>query len=63
MYTTEYVFKTDTWLSGHQMVDATDQLTDPFAIVIDQHKKQQPQRCAANESTPITEHAVSKGHR
>ena len=43
------------------MVDATDQLTDPFAIVPDQHKKQLPQRRAANKSTPITEHAVSEG--
>ena len=45
------------------MVDATDQLTDLFAIVPDQHKKQQPQHRAANESNPITEHAVSEGDR
>ena len=48
MATTEYVFKEDTWLSDQKMVDAMDQLTDPFAIVPDQHKKQQPQRRAAN---------------
>ena len=61
MSTTEDVFKADTWLSDQQMVDATDQLTDPFAIVPDQHKRQRPQRRAANKSTPITEHAVSEG--
>ena len=61
MATTEDVFKADNWLSDHQMVDATDQLTDPFAIVPDQHKRQRPQRRAANESTPKTEHAVSDG--
>ena len=44
------------------MVDATDQQTDPFVIVPDQHKKQQPQRRAANGSTPITEHVVSEGN-
>ena len=38
MATTEDVFKADTWLSDQQMVDATDQLTDPFVIVPDQHK-------------------------
>ena len=43
------------------MVDATYQLTDPFAIVPDQHKRQLPQRRAANETTPITEHAVFEG--
>ena len=59
--TTEDVFKADTWLSDQQIVDAMDQLTDPFAIVPDQRKKQQPQRRAANESTPITEHVVSDG--
>ena len=63
MATTEDVFKVDTWLSDQQMVDATDQLIDPFAIVPDQHKKKQPQRHAANESTPITEHAVSEVDR
>ena len=61
MATTEDVFKAYTWLSDQQMVDATDQLTDPFAIVPDQHKRQRPQRHAANESTPITEHAVFEG--
>ena len=61
MATAEYVFKADTWLSDQQIVDAADQLKDPFAIVPDQHKKQQPQRRAANESTLITEHAVSEG--
>ena len=45
------------------MVDTTDQLTDLFVIVPDQHKKQGPQRRAADKSTPITEHAVSKGDR
>ena len=39
-----------------------DQLTDTFAIVPDQHKKQQPQRRAANESNPIPEHVVSEGY-
>ena len=53
--TTDDVFKADTWLSDQKIVDATDQLTDPFAIVPDQRKKQRPQRRAANESTPITE--------
>ena len=61
MATTEDVFKVDTWLSDQQMVDATDQLTNTFAIVSDQHKKKRPQRRAANEITPITEHAVSEG--
>ena len=56
------LFKADTWLSDQQIVDATDQLTDPFAIVPDQHKKR-PQRCADNKITPITEHVVSKGNR
>ena len=42
-------------------MDATDQLTDPFAIVPDQRKKQWPQRRSANKSTPITEHVVSEG--
>ena len=37
--TTKDFFKADTWLSDHQIVDATDQLTDPFAIVPDQRKK------------------------
>ena len=41
-------------------MDATYQLTDPFLIVPDQRKKQRPQRRAANESTPITEHVVSE---
>ena len=45
------------------MVDATDQITYPFAIVPDQHKKQQPQRRAANGSNPITEHAIYEGDR
>ena len=63
MATTKDFFKEDTWLSDQKIVDATDQLTYPFAIVPDQHKKQRPQRCAANESNPITEHAVSKGDR
>ena len=63
MATTKDVFKADTWLSDQQMVDATDQLTYPFAIVPDQHKKQRPQRRAANEITPITEHAVLEGDR
>ena len=61
MATTEYVFKADTWLSDQQMVDATDQLTDPFTIVPDHHKKQQPQRREVKKITPITEHVVSKG--
>ena len=52
--TTEDVFKAYTWISDQQIVDATDQLTDPFAIVPDQRKKQQPQRRAANESNRIT---------
>ena len=39
MATTEDVFKAETWLSDQQMVDAIDQLTDPFVIVPDQHKK------------------------
>ena len=63
MATTKYVFKADTWLSDRQIVDATDQLTDLFAIVPDQHKKQRPQRRAANESTHITENAFSEGDR
>ena len=58
--TTKDVFKADTWLSDQQIVDATDQLTDPFVIVPDQRKKQLPQRRAANKSNPITEHVVSK---
>ena len=61
--TTEDFIMADTWLSDQQMADATDQLTDPFAIEPDQHKKQRPQRRSANESTPITEHAVSEGDR
>ena len=61
MATTEDVFKAETWLSDQQMVDATDHLTDPFAIVPDQHKRQRPQCHAANKSTPITEHVVSEG--
>ena len=61
MVTSEDVFKAGTCLSEQQMVDATDKLTDPFAIVPDQHKKQQPQCCAANKITPITEHEVSEG--
>ena len=61
MATTEDVFKADTWLSDQIMVDATDQLTDLFAILPDQHKRQQPQRREANEITPITEYAVSEG--
>ena len=63
MATTEDFFKADSWLSDQKMVDATDQLTDPLAIVPDQHKIQRPQHRAANEITPITEHAVSKGDR
>ena len=63
MTTTVDVFKVDTWLSDQQMVDATDQLIDPCEIVPDQHKKQRPQIRAANESTTITEHAVSEGDR
>ena len=63
MARTEDLFKADTWLRDQQMVDATDQLTDPFAIVPDQHKKQRPQRREANEITPITEHAVLEGDR
>ena len=61
--TTEDVFKADTWLSDQQIVDATDQLEDPFAIVPDQRKKQQQQRRSANKSTPITEHVVSVDDR
>ena len=61
--TTEDVSKVDTWLSDKKIVDATDQLTDPFVIVPDQRKKQRPQRRAANESNPITEYVVSKGDR
>ena len=61
MATTEYVFKADTWFSDQKIVDATDQLTDPFVIVPDHHKKQRPQRRASNKITPITEHAVSEG--
>ena len=38
--TTEDFIMADTWLSDQQMADATDQLTDPFAIVPDQHNKQ-----------------------
>ena len=53
MATTENVFKADAWLSGQQMVDATNELTYPFVIEPDQHKKQQPQRRTANKSTPI----------
>ena len=45
------------------LVDATDQLKDPFAIVPDQYKRQRPQRRATNKSTPKTEHAVSEGDR
>ena len=63
MATTEDVFKADTLLSDQKMVDATDQLTYPFSIVTDHHNKQRPQRCAANEITPIMEHAVSEGDR
>ena len=63
MATSEDLFKADTWLSDQQMLDATDQLTDPFAIVPDQHNKQRPQRYAANEITPITEHVVSEVDR
>ena len=61
MATTEDVFKADTWLSVQQMVNAMDQMTEPFEIVTDQHKKQRPQRHADNKRTPITEHAVSEG--
>ena len=61
MATTEDVFKAETWLSDQKMVDATDQQTEPFEIVPDQHKKQRPQNHSANKSTPITEHAVSEG--
>ena len=39
MATTEDVLKADTWLSDQQNVDATDQLTDPFAMVPDHNKK------------------------
>ena len=46
--TTKNVFKADTWLSDQQIVDATDHLTDMFAIVPDQSKKQRPQCRAAN---------------
>ena len=60
MATTEDVFKADAWLSRQKMVDATNQLTDPFVIEPDQHKKQQPQRRVANKSNPITEHVVSR---
>ena len=59
MTTTEDVFKVDTWLSDQKMMDATDHLTYPFAIVPDQHKEQRQQRRAANKNTPITEHVVS----
>ena len=45
------------------MVDATDQLIDPFEILPVQRKKQRPQRRAANKSNPITEHVVSEGDR
>ena len=45
------------------MVDATDKITDPFAIFPDQRKKQRPQRCAASESTPIKKYVVSEGDR
>ena len=41
-------------------MDATDQLTDPFEIVPDQRKKKLPQRRAANESPPITEHVFPR---
>ena len=61
MATTDDVFKADTWLSDQKMVNATDQLTYPFVIVPGQHKKQRPQRRAANKSNPITEHSVSEG--
>ena len=40
MTTTVDVFKSNTWLSDQQMVDATDQITDPFAIVPYHHNKQ-----------------------
>ena len=63
MATTKDVFNADTWLSNQKIVDATDQLTDPFLIVPDQHKKQRPQRRAAKKSNPITEHVVSEGDR
>ena len=36
--TTKYIFMSDTWLSDQKIVDATDQLTDPFVIVPDQRK-------------------------
>ena len=39
MATTKDVFKADTRLSDQKIVDAMDQLIDPFAIVPDQHKK------------------------
>ena len=52
MATTENVFKAYTWLSDQQIEDVTDQLTDTFAIVSDQHKKQLPQRRAANKELP-----------
>ena len=42
-------------------METTDQLKDPFAIVPDKCKKQQPQRRAASEINPITEHMVSEG--
>ena len=61
--TTKDIFKADTWLSDQKIVDTTDQLTDPFAIVPDLRKKQRPQRCASNESTPIIEYVVSEGDR
>ena len=48
MATTEDVFKADTWLIDQKIVDATDQLTYPFVIVPDKHKKQRPQRRADN---------------
>ena len=46
--TTKDVFKAATWLSDQKIVDATDQLTDPFEIGPDQRKKQRSQRRAAN---------------
>ena len=42
MATTEDVFKEDIWLSDQKMVNDPDQLTDPFEIVPDQHKRQLP---------------------
>ena len=59
MATTEDVSKENTWLSDQKIMDTTDELTGPFAIVPDQHKRQPIQRRAANKSNPITEHAVS----